>query len=78
MPTDKITSIAEFVQLLWEREAIKKDSVTKLQELAKLCNRPTFFNKYCRRQNIPLIPLGKRKKYFCVLLYVHNMIFLCL
>ena len=76
--TDKITSIAEFVQLLWEREVIKKDDVTKLQELAKLCNRPTFFNKYYRRQNIPLIPLGKRKKYFCALLYVHNMIFLCL
>ena len=69
--TDKITSIAEFVQLLWEREIIKVDDVTKLQELAKLCNRPTFFNKYYRRQNIPLIPLGKRKN-FCVLLYVYN------
>ena len=55
--TDKITSIADFVQLLWEREVIKVGDVTKLQELAKLCNRPTFFNNYYRRHNIPL---GKR------------------
>ena len=34
--TDKITSIADFVQLLWEQEVIKIGDVIKLQELAKL------------------------------------------
>ena len=56
---DKITSIADFVQLLCEREVIKVDDISKVQEMAHLCQRPTFFNKYCRRQNVPL---GKRNK----------------
>ena len=57
--TDKITSIADFVQLLHEREVIKVDDISKVQEIAELYQRPTFFNKYYRRQNIPL---GKTNK----------------
>ena len=64
--TDKITFIADFVQLLCEREVIKVNGNNKLQELAKLCRRPTFFNDYYIRQNLPT---GKRRN-ICAFLYI--------
>ena len=66
--TDKIAFIADFVQLLYEREVIKVNGNIKLQELAKLCHRPTFFNDYYRRQNLPT---GKRRN-ICVFLYIFS------
>ena len=69
--SDKITSIAGFVQLLWIRSLINVDDISIVQKIAELCQRPTFFNKYYKRQNLPLCKIIKF--IICNILYLYNL-----